>query len=150
MTARSILVASPRPLRNPGLQRLCLLNQLKAECALPARDPLQFRSHALQLLRGTYLPAKPEDDSHPTPVSWLEAVGDMRAPCDALDYSLLAFCNIQVRLAGEDSITYDDTVQTYNHALGNLIGNIDYGKATCDEMLCSIVLVSTCEVRLNV
>lgn len=84
---------------------------------------------------------------HPSPVSWLEAVGEMKAPSDALDQSLLALCTIQVRVTGGDSISYEHTVQGYNHALGTVIKALERGTAANDETLAAICTVSTCEVR---
>lgn len=133
--------------QNPGQRRLHLLNQLKVECASSVRDPLQFRLRALQVLDGVYTPFLSVEGVYPSAVSWLEAVGEMKEACDALDQSLLAFCAIQVRVLGEDSVSYDDTVQLYNHALRTVIEDLDRGKEALDETLAAIIALSTCEVR---
>lgn len=71
----------------------------------------------------------------------------MKAPCNALDKALLAFCAIQIRVAGEGSIPYGGTVQMYNGALGEVIKELGNGNAASDETLCSIITISICEVR---
>lgn len=63
-----------------------------------------------------------------------------------MNQSLLAFCAIQVRVVGEDSISYDDTVQLYNHALRNVIEDLARGKGAREETLAAIIVLSTCEV----
>lgn len=146
-SAMAAVAASTPLLQSPSERRLRLLNQLKAECALLNRDSVDFRSHVHQVLRGTYLPCQSVEGTYPSTVSWVEAVCEMKEPCDALDQSLLAFCAIQVRVAGEDSISYEDTVQLYNDALGTIIQDLDQGKGTQDETLGAIVTISTCEVN---
>ncbi len=116
-------------------------------CASPTRAPLEFRSQALQVLDGVYTPYTNPEDAYPSGASWVTAVAEMKEHCDALDQSLLAFCAIQVRVAGEDSITYDDTVQLYNHALGTVIQDLDRACEARDETLGAIATISTCEVN---
>lgn len=70
----------------------------------------------------------------------------MSEPSDALDQSLLAFCAIQIRVAGEDSITYKDIAKLYNNALVTIIKELDKGPAVVEETLGAIVTLSTCEV----
>lgn len=118
-----------------------------ADCASPTHDAVELRCRVIELLRGTYLPYQPAEEAFPSPVSWLEAVGDMKQPCEALDQSLLAFCAIQLRLADEVSISYDATLQLYNQALGAVIKALNYETATGSETLGAIVTVSTCEVH---
>ncbi|OAA70209.1 Zn(2)-C6 fungal-type DNA-binding domain protein [Akanthomyces lecanii RCEF 1005] len=150
LTAAAAIAGAARLPQSPGQRRLHLLNQLKLECASPARDPLQFRCRALQVLDGIYTPYLSLEGAYPSAVLWLEAIGEMKEGCDALDQSLLAFCAIQIRVVGENSISYDDTVQLYNHALRNVIEDLAQGKGAREETLAAIIALSTCELFLFV
>lgn len=75
----------------------------------------------------------------------------MQRPNDALDNSLLAFCAIQIRLSGKASFSYHETVRLYNHALSKTITILDSPRvANSDEVLAAIVILSTCEVSLDI
>ncbi|KAF5987900.1 hypothetical protein FCOIX_792 [Fusarium coicis] len=72
----------------------------------------------------------------------------MEGPSEALDYSLVAFVAIQIRLSGEVCVSYDEAIELYNHALSKVIHVLDcpcvLGKN--DESIAAIVILSTCEV----
>ena len=127
------------------------LHQLLVELAEPTYDSTRIRAQSLQLLHGTYLPrvqASPDTvvDLHPTALSWVKAVCNMDGPSDSLDHSLLAFCAIQVRLTGEVSLSYEDTVQLYNKALRKVIQDLNGERRSTEETVAAIVVLSTCEV----
>ncbi|KAF5635920.1 hypothetical protein F52700_5233 [Fusarium sp. NRRL 52700] len=73
----------------------------------------------------------------------------MEGPSEALDYSLVAFVAIQIRLSGEAGVSYDEAIELYNHALSKVIHVLD---CPCignnDESLAAIVILSTCELFL--
>ncbi|UNI25005.1 hypothetical protein JDV02_010715 [Purpureocillium takamizusanense] len=124
------------------LHSLC---QMRLQLSGAAYDITQVRAQALILLQDIYLPQPHvmEDSGDPTPFSWPKAVCGMTGPSDALDHALLALCAIQVRLSGETSISYDETVRLYNHALGKVIHDLGSNN---DETLAAIVVLSTCEL----
>jgi hypothetical protein len=72
----------------------------------------------------------------------------MEGPSEALDYSLVAFVAIQIRLSGEVGVSHDEAIELYNHALSKVIHVLDcpcvLGKN--DESIAAIVILSTCEV----
>ena len=110
-----------------------------------------FRRNALSIIKSTYFPRSrvisSVADFSSTPSSWVTAVCQLQGPSDALDHSLLAFCAIQIRLSSEPGISYDETVQLYNHALSRIIALLDSPCVdNCDESLAAIVILSTCEV----
>ena len=112
-------------------------------------DVQGFRQDALSIANGIYFPlsnaGNSEGDS--TPSSWFRAVCQMEGPSDALDYSLLAFCAIQIRLSGDKRISYDETVELYNQAISKVIAVLDSPSiGNSDQSLAAIVILSTCEV----
>lgn len=117
-------------------------------------DIPMFRLEALRIAQSIYFPRSPgianSNDISLLPSSWLTVICEMQRPNDALDYSLLAFCAIQVRLSGETSLSYHETVRLYNHALSKIITILDSSCVTnSDEVLAAIVILSTCEVSLG-
>lgn len=114
-----------------------------------------FRLEVLSIADAIYFPLssvpKSVTDSTSTPSSWFKAVCQMQNPSEALDYSLLAFSAIQIRLSGERRISYDQTVQLYNEAISKIITILDIpAVGGSDESLAAIVIVSTCEVSTRV
>ncbi|QPC65699.1 hypothetical protein HYE67_007930 [Fusarium culmorum] len=112
-----------------------------------------FRLQALSIADSIYYPlprvSESCEDSTSTPSSWFKAVCHMPNPNQALDHSLLAFCAIQIRVSRESGISYDDTVQLYNHALSKIISILDSpSDGSSDESLAAIVILSTCELFL--
>ncbi|KAF5642522.1 uncharacterized protein FTJAE_3679 [Fusarium tjaetaba] len=119
-----------------------------------AYDIPTFRSQALSIAVNIYFPqgryTTSEEDHSSTPSSWLKAVCKMEGPSEALDYSLVAFVAIQIRLSGEVGVSYDEAIELYNHALSKVIHVLDcpcvLGKN--DESIAAIVILSTCELFL--
>ncbi|KAF5601789.1 hypothetical protein FPANT_1653 [Fusarium pseudoanthophilum] len=117
-----------------------------------AYDVPTFRSQALSIAVSIYFPqgryTTSEEDHSSTPSSWLKAVCSMEGHSEALDYSLVAFVAIQIRLSGEVGVSYDEAIELYNHALSEVIHVLDcpcvLGKN--DESIAAIVILSTCEV----
>ncbi|KAK6716858.1 hypothetical protein SNK05_000058 [Fusarium graminearum] len=112
-----------------------------------------FRLQALSIADSIYYPlprvSESCQDSTSTPSSWFKAVCHMPNPSEALDHSLLAFCAIQIRVSRQSGISYDETVQLYNHALSKIIGVLDSpSDGSSDESLAAIVILSTCELFL--
>ena len=129
-------------------------HQLRSQLSQPIYSILHFRSQIHHILKSIYLPQPPvngkEDDSDPSPSSWLKAVCQMTGPSKALDHSLLAFGAIQVWLSGESGISRDETVQLYNDALGKVIRDLDTRQTrNSDQILAAIVVLSTCEVSFR-
>ncbi|PON30108.1 hypothetical protein TGAM01_v201475 [Trichoderma gamsii] len=136
---------------SPSSEWARLLHQLRAQLSQPNYDTSYFRSQALRILQGIYLPQPhtatcDEIGDDPTPSSWIRAVCQMQAPSSTLDHSLLAFCAVQVNLSGDSCLSQDETGQVYNHALSKLIEDLDSRQPSSDEMLAAIVALSTCEL----
>ncbi|OBS26133.1 hypothetical protein FPOA_00076 [Fusarium poae] len=112
-----------------------------------------FRLQALSITDKTYHPLPTVtnncDDYTSTPASWFKAVCQMQNPNEALDHSLLAFCAIQIRITQQSGISYDETIQLYNHALSKIIAILDSPvDGGSDESLAAIIVLSTCELFL--
>ncbi|KAH0525786.1 hypothetical protein TsFJ059_009203 [Trichoderma semiorbis] len=140
-----------RQQQSPSSEWVRLVHQLRDQLSQPGYDTSYFRSQALRILQGIYLPqprsAACDENGDPTPSSWIRAVCQMKAPSSALDHSLLAFCAVQVRLSGDSCLSQDETGQVYNHALSKLIEDLDSRQPrSSDEMLAAIVALSTCEL----
>lgn len=142
---------------SPYLKNVQILHHLRNQLSQPCYDAPNFRSQALYVLQSIYLPqpdvaaGDDDNDSDPTPSQWVRAVCQMTGSSSGLDYALLAFCAVQVRLSGESGesgISHDETVQVYNSALGKVIADLNSQLARgSDETLAAIVVLSTCEVR---
>ncbi|KAH7179009.1 uncharacterized protein B0J16DRAFT_416754 [Fusarium flagelliforme] len=114
-------------------------------------DVETFRQQALSIADGIYFPLSKAGNSEgdSTPSSWFRAVCQMKAPSEALDYSLLAFCATQIRLSGETRISYDETVELYNQAISKVISILNSPSiGNSDQSLAAIVMLSTCELFL--
>ncbi|KAL7935864.1 hypothetical protein V8C35DRAFT_298433 [Trichoderma chlorosporum] len=142
---------SQREQHSPSSQWVRIVHRLRDQLSQPFYDTSNFRAQALRILQGIYLShqdiAACDDNGDPTPSSWITAVCQMQAPSSALDHALLAFCAVQVRLSGDSCLSQDETGQIYNHALSELIEDLDPRRAgNCDETLAAIVVLSTCEL----
>ncbi|KAG5772242.1 hypothetical protein H9Q69_004557 [Fusarium xylarioides] len=134
---------------------LSLLQRMRSQInSKEAYDVPTFRSQALSIAVSIYFPqgryTTSEEDHSSTPSSWLKAVCNMEGPSEALDYSLVAFVAIQIRLSGEVGVSYDEAIELYNHALSKVIHVLD---CPCvlgrnDESIAAIVILSTCELFL--
>ncbi|KAF5723275.1 hypothetical protein FMUND_2020 [Fusarium mundagurra] len=132
---------------------LSLLQRMRCQInSKEAYDVPTFRSQALAIAVSIYFPqgryTTSEEDHSSTPSSWLKAVCNMEGPSEALDHSLVAFVAIQIRLSGEEGVSYDEAIELYNHALSKVIHVLD---CPCiignnDESIAAIVILSTCEV----
>ncbi|RBQ98839.1 hypothetical protein FVER53590_10694 [Fusarium verticillioides] len=105
---------------------LSLLQRMRCQISSKAiYDVSTFRSQAFSVAVSIYFPqgryTTSEEDHSSTPSSWLKAVCKMEGPSEALDYSLVAFVAIQIRLSGEVGVSYDEAIELYNHALSKVI-----------------------------
>ncbi|UKZ78863.1 hypothetical protein TrVFT333_006609 [Trichoderma virens FT-333] len=154
VTALSVIADAQlyqRQHHSPFSECLQIVNQLRAQLSQPFYDTTNFRSQALRVLQGIYLPHPHINPCHnssdPTPSHWIKAVCQMQAPSDALDHSLVAFCAVQVCLSGDSYLSQDETCQIYNHALNKVIEDLDLRRArNSDETLAAIVVLTTCEL----
>ncbi|RFU35768.1 hypothetical protein B7463_g545, partial [Scytalidium lignicola] len=124
------------------------LQLLKSQLQKPAGQQTQFRLQALELLKKLYLPQPSLANIRESSLySWLPTVCEIEGESHALDYSLLAFCVIQVAVTKTGSVSVDEALQVYNHALQTLLVEIDdFGAGRSDEILAAISVLSTSEL----
>ncbi|KAF4968458.1 hypothetical protein FSARC_4152 [Fusarium sarcochroum] len=157
VTALSVVADARLQQRNPETSTLpcwlVLLQRMRVglNSGDSSYDVQRFRLEALFIAESIYFPRGVTmtnvEGSDSLPSSWLKAVCQLQRPSDALDHSLLAFCAIQVRLSSKATISHDETIQLYNHALSRIIAILDSPSAgNSDESLAAIVVLSTCEV----
>ena len=127
------------------------LQALKSQVQVPIGPRTQFRLQALALLEKLYLPHPTQVDIRKSSIcSWLPIVCELEGESHALDYSLLAFCVIQVAVTRTGSVSVDEALQVYDDALRKLLLEIeDEGAGQSDEILAAISVLSTCEVLLS-
>jgi hypothetical protein len=123
----------------------------------PSSSPstrVQFRQEAWTLLRDLYLPkvvAEPQFDlDKTTAYSWLPSACSLQGSSDALDYSLAAFCAIQVDITNRSRKAANDMgLQLYNWGLRELVKDLQQTREDISyETLAAIVVLSTCEVSV--
>ena len=126
------------------------LQLLQAEIQKPTGPRKAFRLQAWEILKRLYLPQPSQGDIRESSIfSWLPIVCELEGSSRALDYSLLAFCVIQIAVTKTGSARVDEALQVYNDALQQLQVEItDDGAGQSDEILATISVLSTCEVLL--
>ena len=127
------------------------LQELKLQVQRPIGRWTEFRLQAFDLLEQLYLPQPMQADIRKSSLfSWLPIVCELEGESRALDYSLLAFCVLQVVVTKTGSANVDEALQVYDEALQKLlveIGNVGAGQS--DEILAAISVLSTCEVLFS-
>jgi hypothetical protein len=124
------------------------LQLLQARIQKTAGPRKPCRLQAWEILKALYLPQPSQGNIRESSIfSWLPIVCELEGSRRALDYSLLAFCVIQVAVTKTGSTCVDEALQVYNDALQQLQVEIkDDGAGQSDEILATISVLSTCEV----
>lgn len=130
---------------SPNPKAEATLHQLFSESSHNCRE---FRMYAVELLEAMYLPK--QSVSSEGSFSWVYHVTDLNEPSKSLDTALFAFCLAQLHVTGTGGPSLYQCLDQYNTALQHLYSDLaDSERRFREETLAAIVVLSTCEVRIE-